>query len=370
MSEPVNPPIVASSTYRFADTADNLRALAGGDHLYSRWSNPTVEAVEERLAALMGAERALCFGSGMAAVSTTLITALEDRPRLLCAEAVYGETRRLARELLPRLGIEVTWLPLDGIERAVEEAQGAGAVWVETPTNPLVRLLDLERLAAAARRVGARLIVDATFASPAALRPLALGADVEVHSASKFLGGHHDLLAGVVAGDAAFVGRVERTRRMLGGILDPYPAFLLHRGLKTLEVRVARASATATALASWLVEQPGVAAVHHPSLATSPDATRARQLLRPPAMIAFEVEGGLDAATRVVDALQVISRAASLGGTDSTACLPRATSHAGLSDAERARLGVGDGLIRLSVGLESLEVVRDDLRQALGARRQ
>lgn len=364
MPEPLTPPIVASSAYRFADTAETLRALAGEGHMYSRWSNPTVEAVEQRLAALTGGERALCFGSGMAAISSTLICALAERPRLLCAEAVYGETRRLVKELLPRLGVEVTWLPPEDLPAAIEAAGEAGVVWVESPSNPLVRLVEIEAAAAAARRVGARLIVDATFASPVVLRPLALGADVEVHSASKWLGGHHDLLAGAVAGEASFMARLEGTRRMLGGILDPFPAFLLHRGLETLEVRVQRAGATARALADWLAEQPGVRAVHHPSRGDDPAA---RTLLGPPGILAFEVEGGLAAATRAIDALATIARAGSLGGTRTTASLPRATSHAKLSDAERERLGITDGVLRLSVGLEPLEPLQEDLARALAA---
>jgi len=372
-SRPVNPPIVASSTFRFADTAALERSLRGELPMYSRWDNPTVQAVEARLAEVIGAERALAFGSGMAAISSALLCALAERPRLLCQAQVYGGTFELATELLPAWGVAVETFDTDGwaevlARAAADEGPPVGAVFCETPTNPALRVVDLGGLAAAARALGALLIVDNTFATPVNQRPLALGADVVVHSASKGLGGHHDLLAGVVAGSAGFVGRLWRYRKLLGGVLDPFPAYLLHRGLQTLEVRVARQNATALALATWLEARPGVGRVHYPGLASCPQRElAARQMTAGGSVLAFEVAGGEAAARALVDALEVIGLAASLGGAESLACMPSNTSHVGLSPEERERSGLPASLVRLSVGLEPVDALTDDLARGLAA---
>lgn len=361
---PLPPPIVATSNFRFADTAELERALRRDGHMYSRWDNPTVEAAEARVSALTGAEATLCFGSGMAAISTALLAGLAERPRLYCQAQVYGGTYELAAELLPRWGVEVAWFEPETWPEVVRGE--AGVVFIETPTNPTLRCVDIPALARAAHACGALLFVDNTFATPINQRSLALGADVELHSATKYLGGHHDLLAGTVSGSRAFIDRLWKHRKLLGGILDPFPAFLLHRGLETLEVRVARQNATALALAQWLEEQPGVARVFHPGLPSHPDhALAARQMTGFGGMVSFEVRGGREAAVRVVDALEAIPLAASLGGTGSLACMPVNTSHVGVPEAERRRLGVADGLVRLSVGIEPLEALRDDLARAL-----
>jgi cystathionine gamma-synthase len=367
--EPLNPPIVASSSFRFRDTAELERALQRDGHLYSRWDNPTVEATERRIAELTGAPRALCFGSGMAAISSALLCALAERPRLLCQAQVYGGTHELVTKLLPRWGIEVELFEVDGWPAALADAAQRGpwgAVFAETPTNPTLRLVDLRAMAEATRALGALLIVDATFASPVNQRSLALGADVEVHSASKYLGGHHDLIAGAVACDEDFAQRLWSHRKLLGGILDPLPAYLLHRGLHTLEVRVERQNTTARQLAEWLSTQPRVVRVHHPDLPDHPDASARPQMQGGGGMLAFELRGQLADAIGLVDGLRVWRLASSLGGTESLVSMPCNTSHVNLAPAERARLGVPDTLIRLSVGLEPFELLRDDLARGLG----
>lgn len=363
---PINPPVVLSSTFAFDDTRDSLAAVHGDGHLYSRWSNPTVEAVEERIAALTGAESALAFGSGMAAISNALLCALRDTPRLLCHQDVYGGTYELVRDVLPGLGIEVEFFSTDRWEEAFEGTWGA--VYAETPTNPTLRVLDLERMAMAAHSVGARFLVDNTFATPLVQRPLDLGADVEIHSATKGLGGHHDLLAGVVASDREFCTSLWTYRKLLGAVLDPHAAYLLHRGLKTLELRVTRQCETALTLARWLESHPRVARAHYPSLVSHPDHDVAtKQLEAGGTMVGFVVNGGYGAAVATVDALQTILRAPSLGGTESLATLPRTTSHHGLSDTELAAAGIDPGLVRLSVGVEAAELLMEDLDRALGA---
>ncbi len=362
---PLPPPIVASSNFRFADTAELERALRRGDgHMYSRWDNPTVEAAEAAISALTGAEATLCFGSGMAAISTALLCGLAERPRLYCQAQVYGGTHELVASLLPRWGVEVVWFEPETWPDVITGE--AGVVYAESPTNPTLRCIDVAALAGAARRVGALLFVDNTFATPINQRPLALGADVELHSATKYFGGHHDLLAGTVSGGKAFMDRLWKHRKLLGGILDPFPAFLLHRGLETLELRVARQNETSLRLARWLEEHPRVARVFHPGLPSHPDhALAARQMTGFGGMLAVEVQGGREAAVRVVDALEKIPLAASLGGTGSLACMPVNTSHVGVPEDERRRLGIADGLLRVSVGVEPFEVLRDDLARAL-----
>lgn len=370
MGRSLNPEIVPAAAFAFDSTADLERGLRREAPFYARWDNPTVVAVERRLSDLVGAEATLCFGSGMAAVSTALLAALAERPRLLCQAQVYGATYELCRDLLSRWGVAVTFFELDDWPRALAAARDGppvGAVWVETPTNPTLRCIDLAAVAEAGHALGATVLVDNTFATPLNQRPLALGCDVEVHAATKYLGGHHDLLAGSVSGRRDFIEKVWKHRKLLGGCLDPFPAYLLHRGLLTLEVRVRRQNETALALARWLEGQPAVGRVLHPGLPSHPDhALAARQMTGGfGGMLAFVVRGGFDAAVRVVDRLRTISLATSLGGTESLVCMPANTSHAGLPPAERARLGIDEGTVRLSVGLEPLEALQADLARAL-----
>ena len=364
MVRPLTPPIVASATFAYDDVPELEQGLRGELPFYGRWGNPTVEAAEARLAELTGAEAALCFASGMAAISTSLLAALEGRPRLLIQRQVYGGTHGLAAAMLPTLGIAVEWFDL---ERGVAGITGEpGVVYLESPTNPTCRVVDLPAIAAAAHARGALVLVDNTFATPVNHRPLEHGADLELHSATKYLGGHHDLIAGAVAGREELIARVARWRKLLGGILDPFQAFLLHRGLRTLELRVARQNETALSLARWLESHPRVKRVHHAGLASHPDhGLAARLMTGTGGMLGLEVQGGDEAAVRVVEALEVFALAASLGGTESLACMPSNTSHASLTAEERARAGVHPGFVRLSIGLEPFEALRDDLARAL-----
>jgi cystathionine beta-lyase/cystathionine gamma-synthase len=369
MAEPLVPPIVASATFRFQTNAEVLRAVGGEGPLYSRWDNPTVQAMEEAVRARIGAEGALAFGSGMAAISTALIVALEDRKLLLCQEQVYGGTYELARSLLVRLGAEVRFVPADAWDAALDRPDAARAVvYVETPTNPTLEVVDIERIAARTRDLGGLLLVDNTFATPVLQSTLELGADVELHSATKYLGGHHDLLAGIVAGSKEFTQRAWQARKLLGGVLDPFQAFLLHRGLRTLDLRVERQSTTALAIARWLEDQAPVSRVHYPGLEGHPrHAVAKRQMRAFGGMLAFEIAEGDAAARRFSEALEDIALAPSLGGTETLITLPATTTHVSLSDEERAQSGLAPGLVRLSVGLEPFETLRDDLARALAA---
>ena len=370
MSEPLVPPIVPCASFRFRDTAEVLRAMGGEGFLYSRLNNPTVLGAEQELAALIGAERTLLFGSGMAAISTALIALLKERPLLAIQEQVYGATWQLTREILPRLGVEVVTFPSQGWEEALGALQGreVGVVYAESPTNPGLEIADLRKLSRAAHDLGARFVVDNTFASPVLQRPLELGADVELHSATKYLGGHHDLLAGVVAGRSEILDAVFSHRTLLGGILDPFQAFLLQRGLKTVALRVERQAATAQVLAEWLVDRPGVAEVLYPGLATHPGHWVAKGQMRGyGGVLSFVHTGGEAGARAFSEALTEVSLAASLGGTETLVTLPSTTTHYHLSPEQRAAAGIQPGLVRLAIGLEDAALLQADLSQALAS---
>jgi len=370
VSEPLVPPIVPCASFRFRDTAEVLRAMEGEDFLYSRLHNPTVLGVEQELAALIGAERTLLFGSGMAAISTALIALLEERPLLAIQEQVYGATWQLTREVLPRLGVEVVTFPSQGFEEALAALAGreVGVVYAESPTNPGLEIADLRQLSRAAHDLGALFVVDNTFASPVLQRPLELGADVELHSATKYLGGHHDLLAGVVAGRSELLDAVFKHRTLLGGILDPFQAFLLQRGLKTVALRVERQAATALVLAEWLAGRPGVAEVLYPGLAAHPGHLIAQgQMSGYGGVLSFVHAGGEEGARRFSEALHEVSLAASLGGTETLVTLPSTTTHYHLSLEERAAAGIAPGLVRLAIGLEDPALLQADLSQALAS---
>ncbi len=363
---PVVAPIYQTAPFRFDSAAELAAAFAGPDlaGLYSRYANPTVRVVEEKLAALEGAADAVAFASGMAAISATLTTLAASGDRLLAARDLYGGTATWLDALErqhPEIGVER--VPLAELPARLEAgaAPGTRAVYLETPTNPLLACADLERLATLARAQGLTLVVDNTFATPILQRPLALGAHLVVHSATKFLGGHSDLTAGIVAGDAPTMAAVRETQRLSGGMLDPLAAFLLARGMRTLALRVERQSASARRLTDFLAAHPAVERVHYPEL----DEVGRRQMSAGGGMLAFAVRGGWAAASQVLDRLRVFTIIPSLGGVESGITSPAVTSHRELPRAEREAAGIGDGLLRVSVGIEAVEDLEADLAQAL-----
>ncbi len=366
-SVPAVPPVVLASTFTFDDTeGEALAASQRDDYLYSRWSNPTVAALEARLAALEGAERAIATGSGMAAVSLALLAASRRGGPVLMQDEVYGGTHELAETVLRGLGLDLVRVPLDGLVDAARALPEGATVYLEVPTNPTLRVPDLPAVAAAAP-ADALVVVDATFATPVLLRPLAHGAHLVVHSATKYLAGHHDVLAGVVAGGGPVMEEVWRLRKLLGPVLDPDAAYRVWRGLETLELRVLRQSETCAELARRLAGHPAVARVHHPGLPGHPDHARAARLLAGAGgVLSFEVAAGDEAAARVANALERFHRAPSLGGTRSLVSWPAGVSHIGLTADERARSGVSGRLLRLAFGLEPVEPLWADLEQALG----
>ncbi|MHB8352808.1 MAG: trans-sulfuration enzyme family protein [Thermoplasmata archaeon] len=359
------PPIYASSNFRFpAEFSESARA--GAVYLYSRYENPTQEAAAELLRELEGAESARVFSSGMGAIAAVLLTLLRSGEEIVAPESLYGGTLGLITELLPRLGIHprlVPFAPATDPEDVVGES--TKVVFLESPTNPTLRVLDLARWAEAADRVGAVSVVDNTFATPLLQRPLDHGIDLVVHSATKALGGHGDLVAGAVAGAEPLVERIRSTHLLLGSSLDPFAAFLLLRGMRTLFLRVAQQSRSAARLADALEGHPRVAQVFYPGRGSpEEEAVARRQMHARGGVLAFTVRGGGPAAQRFLGRLALVTPAASLGGLETLASRPADTSHAGLSASERQRLEIDDGLVRLSVGIEATE---DLLRDVLGA---
>ncbi|MCC7139525.1 MAG: PLP-dependent transferase [Planctomycetes bacterium] len=364
-------PIYRTSTFRFA-TTDDLLAAARGERpgFYTRHGHPNFAAVEAKFAALHGAEAAVLFASGTAAFAGVIQALVSSGDRIVALADLYGGTRVLLGECARRFGVRVEYVPLAELGRLDRALVGARLLVAEGPTNPMLRVVDVAALAAAAHAAGAALVFDNTFATPVLQRPLALGADLVWESATKALGGHSDLLGGLVAGRAELVERVRTARKVWGAVADPETAWLLERGMKTLVARLARQSETAAALARWLEAHPGVARVWYPGLPSHPDHALARRLLGSGgAVVTFACRGGHAAARALADRVRLVGNAPSLGGVESLLSLPVLTSHAYLTPDERAACGVTDDLVRLSVGLEELADLEADLDQAMGASR-
>jgi cystathionine beta-lyase/cystathionine gamma-synthase len=367
---PLTTPIYETSTFVFENAQEILAHNEGrsSKYLYSRYANPTVVSAERRLAVLDGAERALLFSSGMGATATLLMALLRAGDEVVCSAAIYGGTLHFLNDFLPKFGVSARFVSLDALaDPSHVFTDRTKLLWFESPINPTLRCVDISRIAGSCRVHGVLSAFDNTFASPINQRPLALGVDLAVQSATKYLNGHSDVTAGVVAGTAALLAPIEKARSMMGAILDPYPAYALGRGLKTLPIRIARHNATAQAVAERLAGDRRVSRVHYPGLAAHPDhALAARQMTGFGGMVCIDLDGGFDRAERVYDRLTLIRRAASLGGVESLASIPVLTSHWGFTDDQLRDAGVTKGMIRLSIGLEDPGDLVADLDQALG----
>lgn len=362
-------PIVHSSTFPFENTAE-LVAYMEGDLSrapeYGRYGNPTVAVAEAKLAELEGGDAAILMASGMAAVTTTLLAMLRAGQHAVFTTDVYRKTRQFARQVLTRYGVEV-----DIVEPDVDALRSAigpktRVVFTESPTNPYLRMVDLDALVGLAKEHRAKTVIDATFATPLNLRPLEHGIDLVVHSTTKYLAGHNDLLGGVVVGRGPIVEAVREHAAMLGPVASPNAAYLTLRGLKTLGLRVARQNESALRLANMLEGHRAVRQVWYPLLPSHPDHALAKTLLRGGGgVVSFELEGGLAAGTKLVDGVTIPKLGPSLGGVESLIEQPALMSFFELSPEQRAAIGIREGLIRLSVGVEDADDLEADLRRAL-----
>ncbi|MGN6392216.1 MAG: trans-sulfuration enzyme family protein [Gemmatimonadales bacterium] len=359
---PIAPPVQQSSTFVSPVGSDE-------DILYSRYgNNPNQVQLAGKYALLEGAEDAIFLASGMGATALAHLAVLRPGDHLVSSSWIYGGTRRLFDEELGRLGIGVTYVAPDEPRlwrKSVRKA--TRALFVETPTNPLMRVVDMTPVSHVAREFGLALLVDATFASPINFRPLEHGADIAITSATKYLNGHSDVIAGAVAGSASFVEEVNRLMRLWGQAIDPHAAWLVDRGMRTLALRMARHNANGLAVADWAASQSAFARVHYPGLASHPDhAYAARVLDGFGGMVGLELAGGPKAAERMLKRLKLVAHAPSLAGVESLVSEPRHTSHKGIAPDTRAAAGIPDGFLRLSCGIEDAEDIIGDLDQALG----
>tara|TARA_R110000764_G_scaffold3120_4_gene13124 strand:+ start:480 stop:1682 length:1203 start_codon:yes stop_codon:yes gene_type:complete len=369
----LTPPLHLTSTFAF-QTAEQGGALFAGEaegHVYSRISNPTVALLESRIASLEGAEAGLCTASGMGAISATMWTLLKPGDEIITDKTLYGCTFSFMRDGLSRFGITITHVDLrdpENLRAAISDT--TRIVYFETPANPNMRLVDIRAVSDIAHAAGALVLVDNTYASPMLTRPISLGADFVLHSATKYLGGHGDLVAGAVCGPAEAIHEIRMVgvKDMTGSVMAPFNAMLVMRGLKTLQLRMARHCESGLKVATWLEAQPGVTAVYYPGLPSHPQHELAkRQMPGFGGMIAFELEGGYDAGITMMNRLQLIRRAVSLGDAETLIQHPASMTHSTYTPEERHAHGISDGLVRLSVGLEDLGDLLDDLAQALGA---
>ncbi len=381
---PVSPPIVQTSTYRFADSQDAIRYAQGDPsvYVYTRYHNPTVSEVEERLALIMQTEKALLFSSGMAAITSAIMAAVSAGDEIISTPALYGGTFRFFRDILPGLGIRVRYLrPEAPGSLSSLVTKRTKVVFCETPTNPTLGIVDLPALVDAVRlaekRAGASItvIADNTFATMLNQNPFQFGVDVVVESATKYLGGHTDLMGGVIGGTQAFIARAHTQLKYFGGCADPFAAYLLLRSLKTFELRVARQNENAMALARFLEGHAAVQRVLYPGLPSHPQHEIAtRQMVQAGGrgyggMVTIEVPGGARGAAAVCDSLRVAVNAMSLGGVETLVSIPVYSSHINMSPRELKQHGVTPGMIRISVGIEGIEDLKSDFDQALNSLR-
>jgi methionine-gamma-lyase len=368
LNAPVTAPIVRSANFTFADTAEMKRWAEGKSkaYIYTRYGNPTLAVAEAKIAELENGEAALVTASGSAAISTALLSVLRAGDELIAARQLYGGSYRLLRDVLPQMGIRVHYIEtnLEGVDGLVNP--NTRAIYIETPTNPTLGLVDLKKAVRLARKHKLVSIIDNTFATPILQKPLNIGFDLVVHSATKYLAGHSDIVAGAVAGNRERIGEVRHMMISLGGSMDPDPAYLLIRGLKTLEIRVRRQCQSALAVARFLERHPKIARVHYPGLTSHPDHRLAkRQMAGFGGMLAFDMKGGLSAARRFCDQSRIFLLAASLGGVESLIVLPIYTSHYRMSTSELAAAGVSPGTVRMSIGLEDAGDLIADLKESL-----
>ncbi|MEN0644673.1 cystathionine gamma-synthase family protein [Alkalicoccobacillus gibsonii] len=363
-------PVIPSVAFGYDDMDEWYDVAIGKKkgHIYGRNTNPTVQAFEDKVKLLEGAKAGTSFSTGMAAVSNTLYTFLVPGDRVVTIKDTYGGTNKLFTEFLPRLQIEVVFCETGNHEQIEKEiAKGCTLLYLETPTNPTVKITDIKRTAQCAKASGALVVVDNTFATPINQNPLTLGADIVIHSATKFLGGHADALGGVVVGnDEELVEAIYHYREINGATMDPWAAYLLLRGMKTLDLRVKRQTENAMKLATFLEQSDLVESVFYPGLDTHPNHEIAKSQMKGyGGMLSFAVKGGIDTVRELLPRLEFANRAANLGSVETTVGPARTTSHVECTPEERAAMGISEGLIRVSCGIEDPDDILADFKQAL-----
>jgi cystathionine beta-lyase/cystathionine gamma-synthase len=365
---PLSTPIFQTSTFEVTDNEEELRATHT-DHFYTRYGNPTNTVAEKTIAQLEGVEAALTFASGMGAITTTLMALLKSGDHIVAQRDIYGGANKFLSQWLPKMGIETTFVDTTAYEHHARAIRpNTKLLYLESPTNPTLRIIDLKKVSALAKQHGLLSMIDATFGTPINQHPAEYGIDIVMHSGTKYLSGHTDLICGVVAGSRALMEKIWETRTTLGNCMDPHASWMLVRGLKTLAVRVTRQNENAQRLAEFLSDHAKVRSVHYPFLKSHPQYALAKELMSGGGgMVTFEVEGTGEDARRVSEAMQLFTLAPSLGGVESLVSIPVLTSHAMVPAEERAKMGVTEQMIRLSVGIENADDLIADLEHALEA---
>ena len=363
---PMATPIYQTSTFEVTDSQEQVRAT-NTDRFYTRYGNPTHTVAESAIAELEGTDAALLFSSGMAAITTSILSMVKAGDHIVAQRDIYGGVTKFLSQWLPKLGVETTFVDTNDFEqheRAIRE--NTKIIHIESPTNPTAKLVDLDKIAALAKKHGLISTIDSTFSTPVNCRPAEWGIDLVLHSGTKYLGGHADIICGIAAGRRELIDRIHHVRTTLGCCMDPHAAFLLLRGIKTLAVRVQRHNENALRVAEFLNQHPKVTRVHYPMLKGSPHYELAkRQMVGGGGVLSFEVDGTGDDACRVAEALNLFTLAPSLGGVDSLVTIPVLTSHAMIAPELRRKMGVTDQMIRLSVGIENADDLITDLEKAL-----
>ncbi len=364
----VVPDISLATIFEFESFAHYKKHMETGEgFVYTRGMNPTRACLEEKLASLENAEMAIALSSGMSAITVALLSQIASGQTIIAQRNLYGNAVELMRDFFPKLWID--WVQVDS-EKLYDLSwapENAGLVYIETPSNPTLRITDIRRVVEQAHARGLKVLVDNTFASPCFQHPLALGADLVIHSATKYLGGHSDVLGGVICGSRELVEECRKWQVCMGCVLDPFSSYLLMRGIKTLSLRMQKAQSNTMKVARYLADHKKVTKVFYPGLYNDPDhALAASQMSGFGAMVSFEVEGGIDGAAKIFDEVQLIRRAGSLGGVESNISIPSVMSHHALSPQEQIEAGISPGLLRLSVGIEEEIDLLTDLDQALG----
>ncbi len=368
--KPVIPPVHLTATYKF-DSSDDLIDVVQqrSGYIYSRWDNPSVVEAEKELAAMEGYDKALGFGSGMAAITTAVMAQLNSGDRVVASREIYGGTFELLNDVLSHFNIETSFANCWKTAEIIKEIRkGASILYLESPTNPLLRIADIKPLAQAAHEAGAVVMLDGTFASPVNQRSIDLGVDIVIHSATKYLGGHHDITAGFLCCHEQYFDKIWTCRKILGGVMDPMSAFLALRGFKTLELRIRKQNESAMEVAVFLSAHEKIKTVYYPGLTSHPDHEIAKRQMRGfGGMLSFDIDGDFDQTKAFIDRLKLIKLATSLGGVSSLANQPITNTHAALSPENRAKAGISESLVRLSVGVEDADLLIRDLEQALAS---
>jgi cystathionine beta-lyase/cystathionine gamma-synthase len=363
---PMALPIYQTSTFEVTDNDEQLR-VTGSDRYYTRYGNPTNSVAEKTVAALEGVDAALTFSSGMGAITTTIMALLKGGDHIVAQRDIYGGTHKFLSQWLPKFGVETTFVDTTDYQQHEQAIRpNTKLLYVESPTNPSIRVVDLQRIASLAKQQGLISMIDSTFGTPINQRPAEYGLDLIMHSGTKYLGGHTDLICGVVAGRKELIDKILATRTTIGNCMDPHASWMLVRGMKTLAVRVARQNENALRVAEFLEQHSKVRQVHYPFLKShAQHALALSQMSGGGGMVTFEVEGTGEDARRVSEGMRLFTLAPSLGGVESLVCIPVLTSHLSVPEEERRKMGVTEQMIRLSVGIESAHDLVADLENAL-----